>query len=166
MLYFLKANDVIEKYQVSFNKKEIEDLKRKIIDNCSFIEHKECTSDYSPNLTNKFIKNLTITPTGERKEYFEETRDINLYSYDEYQPPHLVELINGLLHGNPMAIDKILDYDLSQKTTIDDKISSLNEELNGIIPKSSKPISQDFQDIGYYKDEKGYTRFGIIPKKM
>lgn len=41
-----------------------------------------------------------------------------------------------------------------------------DEELNGIIPKSSKPISQDFQDIGYYKDEKGYTRFGIIPKKM
>jgi len=41
-----------------------------------------------------------------------------------------------------------------------------DEELNGIIPKSNKPISQDFQDIGYYKDEKGYTRFGIIPKKM
>ena len=33
-------------------------------------------------------------------------------------------------------------------------------------PKSSKPVSQDFQDIGYYKDEKGYTRFGIIPKKV
>lgn len=41
-----------------------------------------------------------------------------------------------------------------------------DEELNGIIPKSNKPISQEFQDIGYYKDEKGYTRFGIIPKKI
>lgn len=41
-----------------------------------------------------------------------------------------------------------------------------DEELNGVVPKSNKPISQDFQDIGYYKDERGYTRFGIIPKNQ
>lgn len=54
------------------------------------------------------------------------------------------------------------------KSLQDNKVMAeiADEELNGIIPKSNKPISQDFQDIGYYKDEKGYTRFGIIPKKM
>lgn len=41
-----------------------------------------------------------------------------------------------------------------------------DEELNGIIPKVSKPIKDEFQDIGYYKDENGYTRFGIIPKQI
>ena len=40
-----------------------------------------------------------------------------------------------------------------------------DEELNDIIPKKQKNISDEFQDIGYYKDERGYTRFGIIPKQ-
>jgi len=39
-----------------------------------------------------------------------------------------------------------------------------DEELAGITPCTTKPISSGFQDIGYYKDEKGYTRFGVIPK--
>ena len=41
-----------------------------------------------------------------------------------------------------------------------------DEELNGIIPKVSKPIKDEFRDIGYYKDENGYTKFGIIPKQI
>lgn len=39
-----------------------------------------------------------------------------------------------------------------------------DEDLNGIIPKVYKDISKEFRDIGYYKDENGYTRYGIIPK--
>lgn len=39
-----------------------------------------------------------------------------------------------------------------------------DEELSDIIPRIKQPISNNFQDIGYYKDENGYTRFGIIPK--
>lgn len=39
-----------------------------------------------------------------------------------------------------------------------------DEELNDIIPRSQKPISEGFQDIGYYTDEYGHKRFGIIPK--
>ena len=41
-----------------------------------------------------------------------------------------------------------------------------DEELNDIIPKEQKVIKDQFQDIGYYKDEKGYTHFGVIPKQM
>ena len=41
-----------------------------------------------------------------------------------------------------------------------------DEDLNGIIPKPNKSIVEDFQDIGYYKDEKGYLHFGVIPKQM
>lgn len=40
-----------------------------------------------------------------------------------------------------------------------------DEELNDVVPKEYKPVSEGFQDIGYYKDEKGYTRYGIIPKQ-
>lgn len=97
MLYFKKKGDLIEKYQVSFDEKEIERLKNEIINNCSFIKHKEFKSDYSPRFTDEsLIRNLQSTYVGE-KEYFEETRDVYLYSYDEYIPPYLVELINRLL---------------------------------------------------------------------
>ena len=41
-----------------------------------------------------------------------------------------------------------------------------DEDLNGIIPKAQVDLSKDFQDIGYYKDENGYTRYGIIPKQI
>lgn len=41
-----------------------------------------------------------------------------------------------------------------------------DEELNDIIPKKVETQSNKFQDIGYYKDEKGYTRFGVIPKQI
>ena len=41
-----------------------------------------------------------------------------------------------------------------------------DEELSEVIPAAVKNVNQDFQDIGYYKDENGYTRYGIIPKQQ
>lgn len=129
MLYFRKNDEVIEKYQVSFDINKIEELKREIIDNCSYIYHREYESDYTPIFTNEIIKNFRYIPTGKEKEYYEETRDIYLYSYDEYKPPYLVELINQLLKGNSNIIDKILNYDIHTKTSIDDRINLANQEF-------------------------------------
>jgi hypothetical protein len=39
-----------------------------------------------------------------------------------------------------------------------------DEEVSELVPVAVKEIKKEFQDIGYYKDEKGYTRYGIIPK--
>ena len=39
MIYFRKNDEVIEKYQVDFDKEEIEKLKKEIINNCSFIHY-------------------------------------------------------------------------------------------------------------------------------
>lgn len=39
-----------------------------------------------------------------------------------------------------------------------------DEELSDVLPRVKEPISNEFHDIGYYKDENGYTRFGVIPK--
>jgi hypothetical protein len=39
-----------------------------------------------------------------------------------------------------------------------------DEELSEVIPIAVKSVENEFKDIGYYKDEKGYTRFGVIPK--
>ena len=40
-----------------------------------------------------------------------------------------------------------------------------DEELNDIVPRQQKQIKDEFQDIGYYRDEHGYMRFGVIPKQ-
>ena len=39
-----------------------------------------------------------------------------------------------------------------------------DEELRDIVPKKVEVVSQKFQDIGYYIDEKGIKRYGKIPK--
>lgn len=41
-----------------------------------------------------------------------------------------------------------------------------DEELSDIVPKKAEPVSSTFQDIGYYKDENGYTRYGVIPNQI
>ena len=41
-----------------------------------------------------------------------------------------------------------------------------DEALTGITPIKQVTISQNsWQDIGYYIDDKGYRRYGVIPKK-
>ena len=131
MIYFKQNNDKIEKYHITFNQEEIEQLKSDIIKNCSFIKHVEYSSDYEPKFDNiSLIKNFHSTYIS-KKEYFEETRDVYFYSYDEYQPPYLIELINNLLTGDSSSIDKILNYCISNES-IDDKIKLINQEINEI----------------------------------
>ena len=179
MNYFKKNGEVIEKYQVDFDKEEIEKLKKEIINNCSFIKHEEYESDYSPRFTDEIIRNFTSTPTGKEKEYFEETRDIYRYSYDEYKPPYLVKLINQLLNGDLKAIDGILNYDISSKSSIDDRINIANQEFTEIDPENiskrkakleeleellkAKELNKDQQSIDvYYNQLVGLIKFDLI----
>ena len=179
MIYFRKNDEVIEKYQVDFDKEEIEKLKKEIINNCSFIQHEEYESDYSPRFTDEIIRNFTYTPTGKEKEYFEETRNIYHYSYDEYKPPYLVELINQLLNDNSKVIDQILNYEISLKSTIDDSIDLAYQEFNRIdnenITKKTeklkeledllkaKELNMNQQNIDlYYNQLIGLIKFNLI----
>ena len=40
-----------------------------------------------------------------------------------------------------------------------------DEELYGIQPRTSAPAQRQWHDIGYYTDEHGYKRYGVIPQK-
>ena len=40
-----------------------------------------------------------------------------------------------------------------------------NEELMYVVPKLDEDVSNKFEPFGYYKDERGITRYGKIPKK-
>lgn len=70
----------------------------------------------------------------------------------------------------PELIDQLMKYTDEKKRKFD-LVAAMqmteigDEELNDLNPVSAKPVNSEFQDIGYYKDEKGYTRFGVIPKR-
>ena len=95
------------------------------------------TSVLKHKVKDEIIRNFKYIRTGKVKRYFEETRDIYKYSYEEYKPPYLVTLINQFLDGNPDAIDRILKYDISTTSNIDDKAQQSMElyynQLIGLI---------------------------------
>ncbi len=129
MYYFINNGEKIEKYAVSFDKQQVKNLKDTIIDKCSFIEHQEFQSDYYPMFSDKkIIRNFQSTYIGKR-EYFEETREVYSFSYDRYNPPYLVLLIDKLLNDDIEVISEILNYDVSPKESIEDKINLVNKEF-------------------------------------
>lgn len=41
-----------------------------------------------------------------------------------------------------------------------------DEELSGVVPREIEDTNEEWQDIGWYTDEKGYKHFGVIPKQQ
>lgn len=129
MFYFKVGNEIVEKYQVKFNKEEIEKLRENIIYNCSNIVHREYRSDYSPRFIDRnLIRNFHATLVGE-KEYFEETRDVYLFSYDEYEPPYLIKLIDRLLKEDTTVLEEILNYEIKSKPSFDKENNLVNPDF-------------------------------------
>lgn len=68
-------------------------------------------------------------------------------------------------------LEQLNNYNDENKTKFD-IIASLgmvelaDQELSGRQPTTVEREVEDFQDIGYYFDEKGYRHFGAIPKKQ
>lgn len=68
-------------------------------------------------------------------------------------------------------LEQLLKYSFENKGKFDivaamQMAEIADEELSEVVPISVKQTKDEFQDIGYYKDEKGYTRFGVIPKQI
>lgn len=69
----------------------------------------------------------------------------------------------------PEFLDQFIKYNDANKGKFDivaacQMAEIADEELSDVIPKPKQQYSDDFEDIGYYKDEYGYTRYGVIPK--
>ena len=80
------------------------------------------------------------------------------YIEDYYSEIWFLELLNQFLKYSDENKGKFDMVAACQMAEIAD------EELSEVIPTQQKPASSEFQDIGYYTDEKGIRRYGIIPK--
>ena len=182
-MYCYRINDnLIEKYSIIFDSKKVDELKKEIIERCSIIEHHKYESDYYPRFgSGTCIKNFSEKEVG-KKVYFEETRTVYSFSYDEYKPPYLVELIEHLEDGSISYLNEMLNYDTTNKPNlIDAKIYKIKEELKEMIDKNefgikkenkeeelselmyTKKINQNQEPIApYYKKLLELIRFELV----
>ena len=138
MFYYVKDGDSIQKYRVTYDKEQLEKLRVEIINNCSEIKHLEYTATDGPTYHDDIlqIRNLEIIKVGktDNNDFYSQERDLYHYSYDKYDFPYLVTLINLLLgQHNVHALYTILNPDYKmEKEPFDKRIEELNNMINSI----------------------------------
>lgn len=180
MYLFKKNGEMIEKYFIGFNAKDVEKLRYEIINNCSKIVHQECDSTDGPNRFDHLrIRNYHRSERIETYEYTDgPDEEIYHFSYDEYKFPYLVSLIDKLLDGDISALEKIYHPNFKHKekdfkkmieiaSKEADKIDNLNVEekieklkeiqclfKNSELNKNRKPINDYYLRLqGLIKSE-------------
>lgn len=110
------------------------------------MKHRCYKSDYGPgNISFDHIGNYSYEKVG-TQDYFEETRNVYQYEYDEYSDTLLVTLIDRLLKGDMSAISEIKDPKEEKKKEYDQ-----GKELQ---KRLEKLISLDAKDINTWQLEK------------
>ena len=129
MYYFKVKEDVIEKYQVIYDREKLTALNDRIIDECGELKHREHeTEDLMSAAVSKHVKNYKSTRIM-NKEYDTETRPVYHISYDEYVPPTLSRLIDRLLDGDASIVGEILNFKVPTVEGAYAKINSILAEV-------------------------------------
>ena len=68
----------------------------------------------------------------------------------------MLEELNNYTNENKRKFDIVASMGMAELA---------DEELAGNTPKQVQVVTESTQDVGYYKDEEGITRWGVIPKK-
>lgn len=90
----------------------------------------------------------------------------------DHQTDLIADFVNDYCHTIwfDAMLDELNRYTDENKTKFD-IVAALglcelaDEELHGVVAKQVNYMKDEFQDIGYYTDERGYKRYGVIPKK-
>ena len=156
MISYQKIGNKINKYNVEFNREELEKLNYDIIDNCSV--HIELSRS-NPSLLaalceesdNSEIKNY------KEKEEIIQGQKFYIYSYDKYIYPELSRQIKKLLNKDLNAINNILDTNFIYKS-INKKLEYLNKEINESkdletlekLRKNIEKLKKEKEKLDYY----------------
>ena len=90
----------------------------------------------------------------------------------DHQTDLIADFVNDYCHTIwfDTMLDELNRYTDENKTKFD-MVAAMglcelaDEELHGVTVKEINHFNNDFQDVGYYIDENGYKKFGVIPNK-
>lgn len=146
MNYFKLTENELIRYEVIFNRHELEQLKSQIISDCSIIVHRKYVGICAPNPSNPRIKNFDSKIVGLGGTDGKEIQ--YLFSYNEYLPPYLDLLIDGLLAGYGEVIDDIINpkYEL-ERPSIEEMINKVSLELCSINDTDIKAKTEKLREL-------------------
>lgn len=138
MLYWKISNDKILKYDAIYNKEDLSDMRKKVIDNCSEIFHCENQSSNRINYNAEKIRNYRCE-SNNRKRLDGTFESIYYESYDEYVFPQLANYLYTLisdgttLEEKQNAIDSIFGNICESITSnYEEQIIRLKREIDNL----------------------------------
>lgn len=163
MKYFKKENGNIVKYEVTFDRSKIKELRKMIIDSCGEVKYKnyDCAEEDIDILKNcERVRELKIRRNGLYKH--EQGPDVPKYrvSYYEIEYPILVDYIDRLLKDDATVLKEIEDYkiELPLKEELNRKIDKLKKELDFVDDiKKKLNIIEEMEKL-YKKLELNYNQ--------
>jgi hypothetical protein len=90
----------------------------------------------------------------------------------DHQTDLIADFVNDYCHTIwfDAMLDELNRYTDENKTKFD-LVAAMglcelaDEELHGVVARKVVEENNQFEDVGWYTDERGYKRFGVIPKK-
>ena len=131
MKYYIQDEDKIKKYNITYDRNKILDLKQSVIEECSEIKSIESTSIEYPFIKeNDYVSfhNIKSLCVGV-KETKEGNKQIYKYTCDKYYHPYLVVLIDRLLNDDPKVIEEIINLNGINETNDFDEITKRIDDI-------------------------------------
>lgn len=164
MNYFIKKDNVIEKYRITYDKKELRELRREIIDNCSEIYHRDIKRALIDASDKSKIRNyMVLDYLGSIDREYEDEK-IYHQTYDEYVYPNIVTIIDKLLKDDLSSISGI--YYINEKNIdVESKIDRLNNEIDDLSNYSVDKKIEKLKELKELIDHKviNNNRKSVLP---
>ena len=162
MIYYKidQESSCLIKYNVSFDKETLNEIKNELIINCSKRKHvvRESTLSSSELINNQLgeMSDLKVRKTDKTTSYCDTSEDKVVFEYDYIHVtyPYLAALITGLLCGDETAIYKIINYKIEYPTNYHELITQEFKEMEKIIDSNSKELLKRTENIKRLSEER------------
>lgn len=140
LIDYLVNGEYVEKYKINFDEEELKKIKLESIYKCGK------KSKVSYNSTRFFKDNIYYTDFKQTEMGWREYNDgpderLYNYSYIEYEPTYLSQLINSLIESrNKTAIRELFEMDLSKEFT------GFQKKINDLLNEASKISDSDYKN--------------------
>lgn len=148
MNIFIEDKKRFFKYEVIIDREGLEELKYKIINEYSIIEHIEKDDTLTCNISvDDFLRrrNFREKKIGIREynDFYSMPETLYHYSYDYYHFPYLIELIDEILEDKIDCLSDIynINYD-KELVPLDKRVEKLNNEINSLNNSDYKKIDK------------------------